>query len=161
MYCGSMGDVCSVFGFGLALLGFVITIATLLDIRHISERTRVEMQRELHISIQRVALVLLSSDAASLLRLVTAIRTASRVGKWETAFVLSEEARLAIHQFLGNPLLLDAERQIILDAGLDLRIVLRYIEKNRLVVSPVGLGQPIEPLPPGHREVGRDDSRSR
>ena len=60
-YCGSMGDVCSVFGFGLGFLGFVITIATLLDIRQISERTRVEMRKELHGAMQRVALILLSA----------------------------------------------------------------------------------------------------
>ncbi len=121
-----MGDVYTVFGFFLGFLGFLITIATLLDLRQINETARAETRREINEAVQSVALALLSGETWSLLRLISEIRTATRAGQWETAFVLCQEARLASSQSLGNPLLLDAERQVIRDAGLDLRLVLRY-----------------------------------
>jgi hypothetical protein len=132
-FCDSTGNVFSVFGFGLGFLGFLITIATLLDIRQISERARVETRKDVRGAIQRVALVLLSAETGFLLHLVSAIRTASRTGQWQEAFVLSREAGMAARLSLGNPLLLDAERQVMRDAGLDLNMILRYIESKRLV----------------------------
>jgi len=149
-FCRSMGDVASVFGLVLGLLGFVITIATLLDIRRISERARAETRRVVSGAIQRVAHVLLSTETLALLRLVSSIRTGCGAGQWAEAVVLGREAQLATSQALGNPLLLDPEKQVIRDAGLDLHLIVRYIESKRLTPTPPPQGAPFQPLSGRH-----------
>jgi hypothetical protein len=155
-YCVTMADAYSVFGFALGFLGFAITIATLLDIRQISQRAREETRRDVRTAVERVALSLLAAETGTLLRIVSEIRTASRAGRWEEAFVLCREARLAADLSLGNPLLLDAERQGIRTGGLDLRQVLRYIETRRLGALPRDQAPPVQPLPAMH--IGKLDA---
>jgi hypothetical protein len=145
-YCDRMGNFFTVLGFVLGLLAFVITIATLLDIRRTEKEAarRIEAaaaqaeeavsraRADARAALEKMALLLLSAEAGNLLRIVNDLRAAIRNEQWERAVVFCREASLATIPLIGNPQLTEDERQWVRGGGLDMAALLRYIETKWL-----------------------------
>jgi hypothetical protein len=115
------GNAASVVGLGIALVGFA---ATLWSIWRIKEATRR--------AVSKIGMQLLSVETTILLRLITEARDTGRDKLWARAIDRCQQARLIAVTLCRNPHLLKSERDALRKADDDLRIVVQYIENNRL-----------------------------
>jgi hypothetical protein len=115
------GNAASVVGLGIALIGF---IATLWSIWRIKTYTRNV--------VGKIGVQLLSAEIAVLLRLISEARNAGREEQWPRAIDRCDEARLIAIRLCRSPHLLQDEQDAIRRLGDDLRVVVVYIENNRL-----------------------------
>jgi hypothetical protein len=112
------GNAASVVGFGITLIGFATTIWAVLRVK-----------RKV---VDKIGTQLLSSQVVIIVRLINGVREAGRDNQWPRAIDRCEQARLSIAPLRGSRYLLKAEQDLIIKAADDLRIVLQYIENNRL-----------------------------
>jgi hypothetical protein len=187
-WCKWAGNVATVGGLAVSVLGFALTIITLLDTQRVAreaERAVQEAAQEAERSAQaaaaearkamqeakaenqraldRIALTLLMSDLQGLARLTTSARDASAARQWHKAMFSCEAASLLAPILAGNAPLLDAERDLLAAAERSLVQVLRYIER-RTSEEP-----PLDQLPSLHmnllggilRDLARIESRLR
>jgi hypothetical protein len=123
-FCDRWGNAASVIGLGIALIGFA---ATLWSIWRIKEATRR--------AVRKIGMQLLSVETTILLRLITEARDAGRDRLWMRAIDRCQQARLISVTLCRSPHLLKDERDALRKADDDLRIVVQYIENNRLTVD--------------------------
>jgi hypothetical protein len=115
------GNAASVIGLGITLVGFA---ATLWSVWRIKEATRR--------AVIKIGMQLLSVETTILLRLIAEARDAGRDKLWARAIDRCQQARLIAVTLCRSPHLLKDEREALRKADDDLRIVVQYIENNRL-----------------------------
>jgi hypothetical protein len=125
------GNAASVIGLLIALVGFG---ATLWSVWRIKEATRG--------AVSKIGVQLLSLETTVLLRLITEARDAGRDGLWPRAIDRCQQARLIAVTLCHSPHLLKEERDALRKADDDLRIVVQYIENNRLLSDAPTLNLP-------------------
>jgi hypothetical protein len=122
------GNTASVIGLAITLIGFGLTLLGLFLVG-----------RKVRQAMERVGVQILVMETATLLRLVTEARDAARDGIWWRGIDRCQQARLLVVPLRHNPHLLPEEQEGLRKADNDLRLVLQYIENERLPPgSPVG-----------------------
>lgn len=125
------GNAASVLGLGVTLIGFA---ATLWSVWRIKEATRR--------AVRNIGMQLLSVETTILLRPITEARDAGREKLWPRAIDRCQQARLIAVTLCRSPHLLKDERDALRKADDDLRIVVQYIESNRLTSDALPLNLP-------------------
>lgn len=118
------GDVASVLGLVLTLIGFSLTLWGQWKIR-----------KAARIVARQIAHQLAAADVGTLLRLVTEARDAGRDTRWPRMIDRCQEGRLLAVPLAHNPVLSEEERASPRQSGEDLRLVIQYIENHRLPPS--------------------------
>jgi hypothetical protein len=127
-FCHRWGDVASVLGFVLGVASLIISLVgfglTLRALFRVKQATRE--------ALGKVGMQLLVAETSALLRLVTEARDAARDGLWPRAIDRCQQARHIVVPLAHNPHLLEEEQAALRKADNDLRLVLQYIENERL-----------------------------
>jgi hypothetical protein len=124
-FCNEWGNIASVLGFVLSLLGlFISAVGFLLTWRKI--------RRAAQEAARRVSLQLAAADVATLLRLIEGARDAARQERWERAIDRCQEARHVAMSLAYNRCLTEDESASMRVADDELRAVIQYVENRRL-----------------------------
>jgi len=160
------GNAASVLGLAVSLIGFFLALLTLWDTRRINTRAQrnvtdavVQAQRDVEVavrgaqeavhdayrqtrlSMEKMAMILLVTEAENLCRLVFAMRDAGGTGRWEMAAFQCQEATLLVARLAGNPHLVPTEENDLRASADALGKVLRYIN-GRLAKGQLDPGLP-------------------
>jgi hypothetical protein len=130
------GDAASVVSLFITLVGFTLTLRGQWKIRQVAKET-----------VKRVAIQLAAADVGNLLRLVTDAREAGRSAAWARAIDRCQDARLIAIPMIESPFLTGEEKTALRRASEDLRIMIQYLENNR--------------LPPGSSPANLPDAKKR
>jgi hypothetical protein len=138
------GNAASVLGLAVSLIGFALTILTLLETQRIEKdaRRRIEeavrtAQKETREAVAKIGLQLLAAESDSLRRLVSQIQEAHRGSLWTRAAEKCEEAQHLSILLAGNPHLNEEEKRGLRGGAEDLRIIANFIFKNRIPAGSV------------------------
>ena len=147
--CGWFGNVASVLGLLVSLVGFMLTIWTVLQTQRMSkdaqekiQKAFSEAQEETRSAVERIGLHLLVTETDILLQIIMGLRQAGVQGQWQLAMAHCMEARLATMRLAGNPHLHEEENETLRSGGEDLNLIHRYIERERLGADAVIPGLP-------------------
>ncbi|HKI32073.1 MAG TPA: hypothetical protein VKA46_09405 [Gemmataceae bacterium] len=127
-FCHKWADVATIVGLAITLIGFGFTLWGLRRVRAVTRE-----------AVGKIGAQLLSVETIVLLRLVTEARDAGRDGHWPRAIDRCQQARLIAVPLSHNLRLREEERDALRKMNTNLRIVVQYIENNRLPPgSPAG-----------------------
>ena len=124
------GDIASVVGLVITLVGFVATIINVRKAKRAAEDAR-QAARE---AVSRIGSQLLVNEIGTALQLVREIDAACREKHWTAATFRSDEARTRLATFLENPRLTESELVVMGSVLDEFGIVLSDIQK--LQASP-------------------------
>jgi len=114
-------NAASVVGFGLTIIGFAVTLITVWRIKSYTRNV-----------VNTISGHLLAVEIAILLRLISDVREAGREMLWPRAIDRSQQARLIVVKLMGHPYLLQKEKESLRAMNDDLRLVIQYIENERM-----------------------------
>jgi heme/copper-type cytochrome/quinol oxidase subunit 1 len=142
----------SIWGLCVSVVGFVITIATMLQTQHIareaqrriqeaadrSEKSVADAYRQVRLAMEKTSMVLLVSEVEQFLQLVTAARNFGDTGDWMLAVHSYQQGLALIPRLSGNPLLGVEGEAAIHGAEEALLSVVPYINRRleRKDISP-------------------------
>jgi hypothetical protein len=136
---GTLGNVASIAGFAVSVLGFVVTIWTVHDARQQikdasdrAEKAVAQANEETRRAIRGIAAQLRAADCAALRNGIEDRRQAAQDAKWPRAVYRCQECRLVTYRLALDPHLTGDETSTLRQAADDLLLILRFIEKNRL-----------------------------
>jgi hypothetical protein len=130
-------------GLGVSVLGFVVTIWTVLDARQqiqgaaarAAEATA-QAREEARRRIEGIATHLFIADCAALRGGVEDLRQAGLDRQWPRAAYRCQECRLVAYRLAHDPHLSDEEVSALRQGADDLQLIRRFIEKNRMAEQP-------------------------
>jgi hypothetical protein len=144
---GTLGNVASIVGLAVSVLGFVVTIWTVLDARQqIKEagdragKAIDQAREEARRAVGGIAAQLLAADCAALRSGVEDLRQAAQDKKWPRAVYRCQECRTVAYRLAHDHRLTSEETSQLRGAADDFQLVLRFVEKKRLA-GQVGLLQ--------------------
>jgi len=140
----------SIWSIWVGIIGFILTIYALADTRRVSREAEAtitkaaaeaakavrQAQEQTRQVLEKTAMVLLVSELENLRRLLVAVRESGEAAQWQRASFQCQEATLLVPYLTGNPYLLPAEVNGLVEAAKALDKALRYINvrltKNKL-----------------------------
>lgn len=135
---GTLGNVASIVGLAVSVLGFVVTIWTVLDARaqikdaaERAEKAVAQAREETRLAVARVAAQLRAADCVALRTGVEDLRQAAQDARWPRAVYRCQECRIMAYHLAGDQHLTE-EASTLRSVADDLRLIRRFIEKNRL-----------------------------
>src|SRR5262249_54122681 len=135
----TLGNIASIVGLAVSVLGFVVTIWTVLDarqqIKDAGDRAAnavAQASEEARRAIGGIAAQLRAADCAVLRSGVEDLRQAAQDTKWTRAVYRCQECRLVAYRLAHDQHLAGPEASALRQAADDLQLILRFIEKNRL-----------------------------
>ncbi len=131
------GNTASVLGFSISLISLAIALWSFFRVRAVAGRT-----------VGRIGSHLLSVEIMSLSSLITEVLDAERDKQWLRAIERSRQARHAFLRLWQNPQLMEEEQTKLATAADDLRMLINYIEENRMPPDA-----PAESLPARQRRI--------
>jgi hypothetical protein len=136
---GTLGNVAGIVGLAVSVLGFVVTIWTVLDARQQireagdrAEKAINQAREEARRAVERIAGQLVAADCAALRGGVENLRQAAQDRRWERAVYRCQECRAVASRLALDRHLTDQEKTALQSAADDLLLILRFIERNRL-----------------------------
>jgi hypothetical protein len=136
---GPLGNVASIVGLAVSVLGFVVTIGIVLDARQQikeagerAERAIAQAREEGRRAVGGIAAQLLAADCAALRNGVEDLRQASQDGQWPRAVYRCQECRTVAYRLAHDYHLTGEEASKMREAADDLLLIRRFIERNRL-----------------------------
>jgi hypothetical protein len=136
---GTLGNVASIVGLAVSVLGFVVTIWTVLDARQQikdaadrSEKAIAQAREEVGRAVGGIASQLLAADCAVLRTGVQDLRQAAQDMKWPRAVYRCQECRTVAYRLAHDSRLTGEETSKLREAADDFQLIQRFIEKNRL-----------------------------
>jgi hypothetical protein len=136
---GTLGNVASIVGLAVSVLGFVVTIWTVLDARQQikesakrAEEAIAQARAEARRTIARIATQLRAADCAALRSGVEDLRQAALDSQWARAVYRCQECRVLAYRLAPDQHLTAAEASALRSAADDLQLIRRFIEKNRM-----------------------------
>jgi hypothetical protein len=136
---GTLGNIASIVGLAVSVLGFVVTIWTVLDAREQikdatdrAEKAVAQATEETRRAVEGIAGQLRASDCASLRHGVEDIRQAARDKNWSRALYRCEDSQILAFRLAADQHLSSAEALTLRTALDELRVIQRFIERNRL-----------------------------
>jgi hypothetical protein len=140
---GTLGNVASVAGLAVSVLGFVVTIWTVLDARQqIKEsaaraaEATAQAREEGRRAVEVIASQLFAADCAALRGGVEDLRQATLDRQWPRAAYRCHECRLVAYRLARDRHLTGEEVSALRAVADDLQLIRRFIEKNRLAGQP-------------------------
>ncbi len=136
---GPLGNVASIVGLAVSVLGFVVTIWTVRDagqqIQEASERSQKAIQQvreEARRTLEGIATQFLNVNCASLRSGVDALRQAAQDANWPRAVYRCQECRDVAYRLAEDHHLTGEETSRLRAAADDFAVIRRFIERNRL-----------------------------
>jgi len=136
---GPYGNIASIFGVAVGVLGFVITIWTVHDARQQikdastrAEKAIAQAAEESRRAIERIAALLFASDCAALQHGVENLRQAAQDEMWPRAVYRCQECRIVAARLAHDSHLTADEASQFRQAVDDFALILVFIERNRL-----------------------------
>lgn len=133
------GNIASVTGLLVSVLGFALTIWTILETQRISRRAEQEItaavirsQQETRAFIARIGIQLLNDETQWAHRLVADLRQASRDCQWLLAIERCQQTKRACLRLLANPHLTGDEQLNLRESADELDLLPGYLERERL-----------------------------
>ncbi len=143
---GVLGNIASVVGLAVSVLGFIVTIWTVQDARQQirkagdrAEKAIAQAREETRRSVEGIAFQLLAADCAALRGGVEVLRQAAQDTKWERAVYRCQECRGVALRLTHDQRLSGEEKSRLQSAADDFQFILRFIERNRLAGQPGNL----------------------
>jgi hypothetical protein len=136
---GTLGNMASIVGVAVSVLGFAVTIWTVLDARQQikeaagrAEQAVAQARAEARRAIAGIATQLRAADCAALRSGVEDLRQAALDGRWPRAVYRCQECRILAYRLAPDSHLTADEASALRSAADDLQLVRRFIEKNRM-----------------------------
>lgn len=136
---GTVGNVASIVGLAVSVLGFVVTIWTVLDARlQIEEAGRrateaiEQANAQARQRMEGIAVQLHLADCAAFQSAVEDLRQAARDGNWHRALYRGQECLIAAMRLAHDQRLTPQERGALVAAQEDFQTIIRFIEQWRL-----------------------------
>jgi hypothetical protein len=136
---GTFGNVASILGLAVSILGFVITIWTVLDARQqiqdAGDRATdaiAQAREETRRVVGGIAAQLFASDCAVLRTQVEDLRQAAQDGTWPRAVYRCQESRSILFRLAHDARLTEQEKSNLRLSGDELQDIRRFIEDYRL-----------------------------
>jgi hypothetical protein len=123
--CDRFGNVASVLGFLIAIVGFGVTIWSVGRARRAAEAARAAVRE----AVEKIGSQLFDDEVVITLRYIQAARDACRVKNWAKASDRCEEAMEALARAVMNPRLIPTEGGFLTDAIDDLRLIARRLDE--------------------------------
>ena len=140
---GTLGNIASIVGLAVSILGFIVTIWTVLDarqqIREAADRAEQAVSQAREASrraVEGIAAQFLAADCAVLRSGVEDLRQAAQDAKWERAVYRCQECRNTAYRLAQDRHLGVDEMSKLRQAADDFLLILRFVEKNRLAGQP-------------------------
>jgi hypothetical protein len=137
----------SVLGLAVSVVGFALTVWTILDTMRASREAILEAKKETKNLLLRIRGQLMGETCDQAFYFATGARQAVREGAWRRAAEQCQDARQLSARLLHFRELTPAERTAIRDLMEDLKTAVAFIEKNRLKDNPPA-GLPADKLAP-------------
>lgn len=135
----ALGNILGVVGLAVSVVGFVVTIWTVLDAREQIRQAGNRAEEAIHHAreegrqtIAGIADQFLAADCAALLRSVEDLRQAAQDRKWPRAVYRCQECRFVAYRLAPHLRLADQERSELRRAADDFLLIQRFIENYRL-----------------------------
>jgi hypothetical protein len=142
---GTLGNIASIVGFAVSVLGFIVTIWTVREARQQikdagdrAEKAITEASEATRRAVGGIAAQLRAADCAILRSGIEDLRQAAQDAKWTRAVYRCQECRLVAYRLMNDQHLTSEETFALNETADDLQLILRFIEKNRLA-GQVGL----------------------
>lgn len=135
---GTLGNVASIVGLTVSVLGFAVTIWTVRDARQQikdasdrAENAMAQTRADARRAVERIAGQLLAADCANLRGGVEDLRQAAQDTKWPRAMYRCQECRPVAIRLARDSHLTGDEGSALRAAADDLRLIRRFLEKYR------------------------------
>ncbi len=119
------GDIASVLGLVVTFVGFAATLRKVKEAQKSAEEARKAAKQ----AVLRISAHILLEDVNSLLGIISQLNSAYRNNEWAFAIYLSEQVKIRIASLKGSSELSDVERQPIIKANDDFRLLTPQLHK--------------------------------
>lgn len=136
---GTLGNVASIVGLAVSVLGFVVTVWTVLDARQQikdagdrADQARVQATEQIRRTLDGMATQLRATDCAALRHSMEDLRRAAQETQWLWAIFRCQEAGILVYRLAADQHLNSDEAATLRTGADDLRFIHRFIERNRM-----------------------------
>ena len=129
---GTAGNVASIVGLAVSVLGFVLTIWTVFDAQKQIRTAIGQAREETRRAVKGIAAQLRAADWAALRGGVEDLRQAAQDTKWPRAVYRCMECRTVAYRLAQDYYLTDEEKTQLRGAADDFQLICRFIERYRL-----------------------------
>jgi hypothetical protein len=148
---GTLANIASIVGLAVSVLGFVITIWTVIDARKQiteaadrAEEAVAEAREESRRAIAGIAALLRAGDCAALQTGIENVRQDAKDAQWARAAYRCHECRRVAIRLEQDEHMTDEEKSGLRAVADNLLLILQFIEKNRLAGKPENAMLPLE-----------------